>query len=198
MRKIVLASTSPRRKELLQKTGLPFIVDPGDYEEDMTLKLKPIDLAKVLSQGKAESVVKRHKDAIIIGADTFVAHAGQVLGKPHTPKRAMAMLKELSGKAHYIVTGFTIIDTKTGRKVSRAVTAKIYFKKINAQEISKYVGTGEPLEKAGAYAIQERGSAFIKKIEGDFFGAMGLPIFELVKELKSFGVDTVANWNRSK
>lgn len=194
MRKIVLASTSPHRRELLAKTGLKFVIDPGDYEEDMTLKLKPAKLAKTLSRGKAESVAKRHKNALVIGADTFCAYKDQLLGKPHTPKRATEMLKLLSGKAHSVITGFTIIDTKTGKSVSRAIISKVYFKKLSPQEISAYIKTGEPLEKGGAYAVHNLGSVFVKKIEGDFFNIVGLPIFELVQELKNFGVDVVDEW----
>src|SRR3989344_5050457 len=146
MRKIVLASTSPRRKELLGKTGLTFVVDPGDYEEDMTLKMTPTRLAKHLSRGKAESVARRHSDAIVIGADTFIAHKGVLMGKPHTPSKATTMLKKLSGRAHSVITGFTIIDTKSGKNISRAVSSKVHFKKLTTREIEAYVRTGEPLE----------------------------------------------------
>lgn len=187
-RKIILASSSPRRKELLAKTGLLFSVEPSGYEEDMGLKLDPIALANVLSAGKAEGVARNHKNAIVIGADTFIAHNGRVLGKPHTQARAKAMLKSLSGKAHSVITGFTIIDTKNGKRISRAVESKVYFKKMSDREIDAYIKTGEPLERGGAYAIQELGSVFVEKIEGDFFGVMGLPIFELVKELAKFGI----------
>ena len=93
MRKIILASSSPRRKEIFSKTRLPFVVDPGNYEEDLTLKMKPKELAKFLSRGKAESVAGKHKDAIIIAADTFIAYKDRLLGKPHTPKEAEEMLK---------------------------------------------------------------------------------------------------------
>jgi septum formation protein len=196
MRKVILASSSPRRKELLAKTGLKFTVDPGDYEEDMTLKLKPVELAKFLSRGKAESVAKRYKDAIVIGADTFIAYKNEVMGKPHTPARAIARLTQLNGKAHSVITGFTIIDTKTGKNISRAIESKVVLRKMTSREIVAYVKTGEPLERAAGYAIQELGSVFIKKVEGDFFGVIGLPIYELVQELKRFGVDVVAEWER--
>ncbi|MEK7187613.1 MAG: nucleoside triphosphate pyrophosphatase [Patescibacteria group bacterium] len=188
MRKIVLASSSPRRKEIFSKTKLPFIVDLGDYEEDMTLKMKPIELAKFLSRGKAESVAKRHKNAIVIGADTFIAHKDIVLGKPHISRKAKEMLKMLSGKTHSVVTGYTIIDTKTGKSISRTNESKIHFRKISDREIDAYVKTGEPLDKAGAYAVQERGAVFIKKIEGDFMNVMGLPLYEIMEELKKFGI----------
>jgi septum formation protein len=189
MRKIILASTSPRRKELLAKTGLRFRAVPSDYEEDMSLKLSPKELAKVLSMGKAEAVAKKYKDAIVIGADTFIAFKNEVLGKPHTPERARMMLKKLNGKANSVITGFSIIDTKTGQRVSRAIVCKVYFRRMTDHEIDAYIKTGEPLERAGAYAVQERGSVFVRKTEGDFFTIMGLPIYELVQELKKFGIE---------
>lgn len=188
MRKIILASSSPRRKELLAKTGLTFVVDPGDYEEDMTLALKPIELAKVLSRGKAESVARQHKDAVIIGADTFIAYQGEVMGKPHTSQKAVARLKQLNGKTHSVITGFTIIDTKTGKSISRAVESRVTLKKMTLKEINAYVKIGEPLERAAGYAIQELGSIFVEKVEGDFFSVIGLPIYALVQELKKFSV----------
>ena len=197
MRKIVLASSSPRRRELLAKTGLRFVVDPGDYKEDMTIKLKPIELAKVLSRGKAESVAKRHKNAIVIGADTFIAYKNEVMGKPHTPARAIARLRQLSGKTHSVITGFTIIDTKTGKSISRSIESKVKLRKMTPREIAAYVKTGEPLERAAGYAIQELGSVFIEKIDGDFFSVIGLPVYELIKELKRFGVDVVEQWGRN-
>jgi septum formation protein len=190
MRAIILASTSPRRRELLAKTGLSFMVEaPIGYEEDMTLKMKPLQLAKALSRGKAETVAKNHKDAIVIGADTFVALHDEVLGKPHTPEKAKLMLQKVSGKSHLVITGFTIIDTKTGKSISRAIASKVYFKKMSEKEIDGYIRTGEPLDKAAGYALQERGSVFIRKIEGDFLGVVGLPIYPLVEELKKFGVE---------
>jgi septum formation protein len=189
MRKIILASASPRRKELLAKTGLKFLVMPSDYKEDMALKLPPKRLAKVLSMGKAEAVAKKCNDAIVIGSDTFVVHKNKILGKPHTAERARAMLKQLSGKANSVITGFSIIDTKTGKRVSRAVECRVYLRKLSDREIDAYVKTGEPLGRAGAYAIQERGSVFVRKTEGDFFTIMGLPVYELVQELRKFGVE---------
>ena len=189
MRKIILASTSPRRKELLAKTGLKFLVVSSDYEEDMTLKLPPKELAKVLSMGKAAAVAKKYEDAIVIGADTFVAYKNKLLGKPHTAERARKMLKQLNGGMNSVITGFSIIDTKTGKHVSRAIECKVYLRKMTNREIDAYVKTGEPLDMAGAYAVQERGSVFVRKTEGNFFTIMGLPIYELMQELKKFGVE---------
>lgn len=189
MRKIILASTSPRRRELLAKTGLRFSVVPSNYEEDMTLKLPPKELAKILSMGKAEAVAKKYKNAIVTGADTFVAYNNRLLGKPHTPEKAKVMLKQLSGKVNSVITGFSIIDTKTDRRVSRATECKVYLRNMTDREINAYVKTGEPLDKAGAYAVQERGSVFVRKTEGDFLTIMGLPVYELMQELKKFGIE---------
>jgi len=163
----------------------------SNYEEDNNLKLKPLELAKALSMGKAEMVAERHKgeDAIIIGADTFVVLNNKILGKPHTSKRAKEMVKEMSGKAHTVITGFTLIDAKSGKKVSKAMESKVYFRKLTNKEIDVYVRTGESLDKAGAYAIQEAGSVLIEKIEGDYTNIVGLPLPSLVEELKKFGIN---------
>ncbi len=187
-RKIILASTSPRRRELLESTGVVFEVEAGNYEEDMTLPLPPRDLAMFLSRGKAESVAASHPDAIIIAADTFIAHEGAVLGKPHTEDRAREMLRMLSGKAHTVVTGFTIIDTSDGKTVSDAIESTVYFKVLQDQEIDEYIATGEPLERAGAYAIQGIGKKFIEKYEGDYASIIGLPVGAVVAVLKEWGV----------
>jgi septum formation protein len=191
MPKIILASASPRRKALLGKLQIPFTVEVSNYEEDNNLKLKPLELAKVLSSGKAEAVAERHKgeDAIIIGADTFVVLDGKILGKPHTSEKAKEMIKEMSGRAHFVITGFTIIDAKSGEKVSKAVESKVYFRELTDDEIDAYVKTGEPLDKAGAYAIQEAGSVLIEKTEGDYTNIVGLPLPALIEELKKFGIN---------
>ena len=188
MRKIILASSSPRRKELLRQIGLDFEIDPSKYEEDMTLKMAPTKLAEHLSLGKAQDVAKKYGDAIVIGADTIIALGKTVFGKPKTPERAREMLKNISGKVHLVITGFTIIDTKTGKTITISVKTKVYFKKLSQQEIDAYVVTGEPLDKGGAYAIQMIGGIFVEKVEGDFFNIVGLPIFELAAELKKLDI----------
>ncbi|MFH1423349.1 MAG: nucleoside triphosphate pyrophosphatase [Candidatus Nealsonbacteria bacterium] len=190
MSKIILASASPRRRRLLEKTGIPFVVEVSDYQEDMNLKLKPLELAKELSKGKAEAVAKNHEDedVLIIGADTFVVLRGKILGKPHTPEKAKEMIEEMSGKAHSVITGFTVIDVKSGKKVSKAVESKVVFRKLNDREIDNYVRIGEVLDKAGAYAIQEFGAILIERTEGDYSNIVGLPLAPLIKELKKFGI----------
>jgi septum formation protein len=187
-KEIILASASPRRKELLELIGLQFKVDPGDYKEDMNLKLSPHELARALSLEKAKSVAGQYDNAIIIAADTFVIMRGQILGKPHTEEEAKKMLVLLDGATHSVITGFTILDTDTGKKISRSVETKVTFKKLTEKEIDAYVKTKEPLDKAGAYAIQGLGSILVKRIEGDYFNVIGLPLCPLVECLAEFGV----------
>lgn len=189
--KIILASTSPRRKELFGKLGLSFIIEEPDFEEDMTLKMPPLKLAKVLSYGKANAVARKHKSGIIIGADTFVMFRNHLLGKPKNELEAKEMLKKLSGQRVDILTGLTIINAASGKKVSTTDITKVYIKKLSESEINNYIASGEPMGKAGAFAIQGLGAVIIKKIEGDFMGAMGLPLFILAKELKKLGINVL-------
>jgi septum formation protein len=191
MKKIILASTSPRRKEILSKSRLSFETQAPDYEEDMTLDMAPTNLVEFLSLGKAKAVAEKNDSAIIIAADTFVVYQDHRLGKPKTPERAKEMLEMLSGQAHELITGVTIIDTETGAVRTFHETVKVYMSKLSSEIIDAYIGTGEPLDKAGAYALQETGALLIEKIEGDFFSAMGLPLKRLAEELKGFGVNAL-------
>ncbi len=193
MRKIILASASPRRKEILRKTGLNFSVCTSDYKEDINLSLKPRALAKFLSRKKAETVAHKYKNAIIIAADTFIVFKNRLLGKPHTDKEAEKMLNMLNGKAHSVITGFTIMDTASKKILSRSVETKVYFKKLGRKEINAYVRSKEPLDKAGAYAIQGLGSVFIERIDGDFLNVVGLPLRALKESLKKFGITVAQN-----
>lgn len=187
-RTIILASGSPRRKELLSLIGLKFKVDVSDFEENLGLKLKPHELSKYLSFEKARAVAHNYKNAVIIAADTFIVFRGKLLGKPHTEKEAMRMLTLLNGKSHSVITGYTVLDTNTGKKSSRSVETKVWFRNMAEDELRAYVRTGEPLDKAGAYAIQGIGSLIVKKIEGDYFNVIGLPIASLAATLKKFEI----------
>jgi len=188
MKKIILASTSPRRKEILALTGLRFSVEPSDYEEIFDNAIKPHNLAKRLSLKKARAVAGKYKNALIIAADTFIVFKGKFLGKPHTSKEARNMLAMLNGKSHSVITGYTILDTGTGKKITRSIETKVWLKKMTVQEIGAYAATKEPLDKAGAYAIQGRGAVIVKKIEGDYLNVVGLPLFYLADSLKKFGI----------
>ena len=196
-RTIILASSSPRRKEILSKTGLKFRIDESDYEEKPVLGLSPHELARFLSCEKARDVARRHRNALIIAADTLVISGKKLFGKPSSEDEAQQILKSLSGKAHLVITGFTIIDTESGKKLSRSVESKVFFKRLSADEIEAYIRSGEPLDKAGAYGIQGLGAVIVKKIEGDFFNVMGLPLHALAGSLKKFGID-ILNQNRER
>jgi septum formation protein len=187
-RTIILASSSPRRKELLEKIGLAFTVDPSDYPEDLRSDLQPEGLVKAISIGKANLVAKKYRDAVIIAADTIGVVRGKIIGKPHTEDEARLMLQSLSGKSHRVITGFTIIDSASKQMVTRSVETRVYFKPLSAEEIDHYVRTGEPLDKAGAYAIQGLGSIIVEKIIGDYYNVMGLPLNALAESLKDFGI----------
>lgn len=191
MKKIVLASASPRRKEILEITGLNFHVCASDYEEDFDLSLKPHKLARFLSRKKAEAVAHKYRGAIIIAADTFIYFKNRLLGKPRTGEEAERMLRLLNGNVHSVITGFTILDTENGQIVSKSVVTKVYFRTLDEEEIRTYIRSGEPLDKAGAYAVQGLGAVFIERIEGDFFNVMGLPLSALTESLKKFGVDVL-------
>lgn len=192
---VILASASPRRKEILEKTDLKFEVDESDYEEKNVPGLKPHELARFFSREKARDVARRHRNALVIAADTIVVLRGRLFGKPRNEEHAKEMLKALSGKAHSVITGFTIIDTDGKRELSGSVESKVFFKRLSADEIEAYIISGEPLDKAGAYGVQGLGAMIVKKIEGDFFNVMGLPLYALSESLKKFGV-TVLSQNK--
>lgn len=149
--------------------------------------MRPRDLAKHLALRKAEAVARRHPDALVIGADTIVVLKDEVLGKPKNAQDARKMLARLSGNTHAVITGFAIIDGKTGKKVSRTVITKVSFRKLSEREIAEYVAKGESLDVAGAYALQSLGSTLIRKIDGDYSNVVGLPLAALVRALKKFG-----------
>ena len=185
---IVLASASPRRKELLEQLGLKFEVESGNHTENVQSKLRPHELAKVISREKALAVAGKRQNAIIIAADTIGVLDGEILGKPRSAEEARQMLAALSGKSHLVITGFTILDTSDDRAVSKSVGTRVYVKKLSPKEIEAYVASGEPLDKAGAYAIQGLGAAIVESIEGDYFNVVGLPLSALAESLKEFGV----------
>jgi septum formation protein len=188
MRSIVLASASPRRAVLLRQLGLEFEVDPDQSEERFDPTAGPHAAAACLSRAKAQESASRHPDALIIAADTFGVLAGEFLGKPHTPASARAMLAKLSGKTHIVITGFTVLDAGSEKTITRTVETKVRFKELTSAQIEAYVATGEPLDKAGAYAIQGKGAVLVDYIEGDYSNVVGLPLSALADALTEFGV----------
>ncbi|MFH0847631.1 MAG: Maf family protein [Chloroflexota bacterium] len=188
MKEIILASSSPRRKELLRRLGLKFRVAASDAPEIPDLSLKPIALAKSLALGKARAVAPKYPGALIIAADTIGVLRGKVLGKPEDTEDARKMLSALSGKTHTVITGLAILDAATGKVLTQAIETKVTFRRLSKREVEAYVATCEPLDKAGAYAIQGRGALLIREIQGDYFNVMGLPLSALCQMLKRFGV----------
>ena len=188
MKAIILASASPRRKELLEQIGLSFRVEPSNYQENIRFDLEPHDLARALSLEKARLVARNHRNALVIAADTFIVFEGKILGKPRTETQAKEMLETMSGKPHSVITGFTIVDTDNNKTLSRSVETKVHLRKLSSDEIDAYVRSKEPLDTAGAYAIQGLGSVIVEKIEGDYFNVIGLPLSALAESLKEFGV----------
>jgi septum formation protein len=181
---IILASKSPRRQEILAKLGLKFQIVSHNYVENLNSKLPPMELATILAKGKAASIASKYQNHLILAADTFIALKNELLGKPHTEITATKMLHKISGQCLSVITGFTILNTNTNQEISKAVKTKVYIKNLSTTEIKNYVQTKEPLDKAGAFAIQGLGAFMVKKINGDFYNVMGLPLFELTAALK--------------
>lgn len=186
---IILASQSPRRRELLAQMGVPqFEVVPALGEEIASPGLSSAQLVEVLSRQKAEEVaVQAGPDDVVIAADTVVAVDGQVLGKPHSIQQAHEMLSALSGREHTVYTGVTVC--RGGQILTQHEATAVRFRPLTAQEIDAYIATGEPMDKAGSYGIQGRGALLVEGISGDYFNVVGLPVCRLGRMLTQFGVD---------
>ena len=179
--KIILASNSPRRKELLEQVGIKFEVMSSDVDE-ITDKTAPADVVMDLSRIKAEAVARNNKGVVVLAADTVVAYNGQILGKPKDEADAFKMLKLLSGKAHQVFTGVTIVD-EAGESNSFFESTDVLMYENSDELIKKYIATGEPMDKAGAYGIQGKGAVLVKEIKGDYNNVVGLPLSRVCKEL---------------
>ncbi|MBE6895559.1 MAG: septum formation inhibitor Maf [Ruminococcaceae bacterium] len=183
---VILASASPRRRELLEQIGVTFRICVSDADEQCDIK-EPEMLVRFLSEKKAESVFEQNPEAIVIAADTVVYLEGEgIMGKPKDDADAYRMISNLSGKANEVYTGVTVRD-RNGAETF-AVKTKVYFKALSDSEIRDYVASGECSDKAGAYAIQGRACVFIEKIDGDYFNVVGLPLSPLYDILKKKGV----------
>jgi len=182
---VVLASGSPRRRELLTQIGLPFSVVPSAADETIPEGMSPHLAVQTLSLLKAADVAgKLTEDALVIAADTVVVLKDEILTKPKDAQDAKKMLESLSGKQHSVLTGLTVLRRRDGKSVSVTEETFVYFKTLSEREIESYVATKEPLDKAGAYGIQGLGGLFIEKIEGDYYNVVGLPLCRLGKILQ--------------
>ena len=175
----------------MRQLGINFTIDPAGGDEPSFTGGDPHLHARKLSLLKAQEVAPRHPGALVLAADTFGIKEGVFIGKPHTAEEAQKMLASLSGKSHDVITGFTVLDAKTGKYVSRSAETTVRFRVLSQHDIDAYVATGEPLDKAGAYAIQGRGALLVEKIDGDYSNVVGLPLSTLEAVLKEFGVEVL-------
>ncbi len=189
--RFILASASPRRKELLEMAGLDFEVIPADIDESFRDEETPHEHVLRLSREKAQVVAGVYPEAWVLGADTIVLINGEVLGKPGTKQEAKAMLGKLSGREHRVVTGFTLLKDRSATVATEAVESVVVFKKLTPGEIEWYAGTDEPYDKAGGYAAQGKGASLIKEIRGSYTNVVGLPLCEVMEALKTVGAAKV-------
>lgn len=181
---LILASSSPRRQELLREAGIPFEVHPAHIQEERSAGEDPLKYACRLAREKAQAVAREFPGKYVLGADTIVVIGDQVLEKPRDTRDAARMLRLLSGRAHKVTTGVSLIDP-AGETDTRSATAHVYFRRLEEDEIHRYIDSGEPMDKAGAYAIQGGAASWIERVEGEYSNVVGLPL-SLVKEMLGY------------
>jgi septum formation protein len=184
---IILASASPRRAELLASAGIKFTVIPGDIDETPFYQEEPVAHVLRLAESKVREAASRADGRFFIGADTIVLCDREIMGKPCDDTDATRMLRRLSGRAHQVITGFALLDRSTGKCVARTVSTNVTFKTLTDAEITAYVATGCPLDKAGAYAIQGGAAYMVERIDGSYTNVVGLPLCEVVATLRKMG-----------
>lgn len=186
-RPVVLASRSPRRRALLRQIGLRFTTEESGVDETFDPAATAAENVERLALRKAEAVARRHGDAIIIGADTTVVLNGIIFGKPADEEEAVHMLGALSGRTHEVYTGFALVEQPSGRSATGAERTLVTFRELAADEIRAYVRSGAPMDKAGAYGIQDDyGAVFVSRIEGDFYNVVGFPLTRFFTTLRDF------------
>ena len=186
--KLILASKSPRRKDLLEQAGLTFSIIPNDFDESSVTMSDPVSYVQALAKAKAIDVSKKYADSWVLGADTIVLIDGCILGKPGSIDEARSMLKKLSGKMHQVITGYCLCRQTENDIISGTVKTNVRFKTLRDAEIEWYIQTGEPFDKAGAYAIQGIGAFLVKSIDGSYTNVVGLPVCEVIEHLINEGV----------
>ena len=187
--RLILASASPRRRELLANLNFPFEVVPADLDETFTDEDNPFDLVRRLSIGKAEAVAAHHPDALVLAADTVVVFRDEVMGKPKTPEENLDFVTRLSGHTHEVFTGHALV--LGDRRADRVVQTAVRFRKLSEGEIERYVATGEGMDKAGGYAVQGYGSALVREVRGCYFNVVGLSVPNVAELAQTFGFQLV-------
>ncbi|MCT2537952.1 Maf family protein [Aquibacillus koreensis] len=190
MNQLILASGSPRRKELLEQVGIPCIVRKSDFDESTVTESDPKKLVETLAVEKGNTI-DLQADQIVLAADTVVSYKQKVLTKPENEADALAMLKDLNGNQHHVYTGVMIRSTT--KQVVFSTCTTVQFLQLTEDELNKYIASGEPFDKAGGYGIQGKGAFLVKEIKGDYYSVVGLPISAVVQLLKEFGVYPVFN-----
>ena len=185
--RIILASASPRRLELLASAGVEFEVFAGDVDEELQPGEAPADHVVRLARDKAISVASRVEGRFFVGADTVVVCGGEIMGKPKDAADAERMLRKLSGVSHEVITGYAIFDRERDDALCDAVTTRVFFKPLRDEEIRDYIATGCPFDKAGAYAIQGGAAYMVERIDGSYSNVVGLPLCEVVEALRRVG-----------
>ena len=188
--KIILASKSPRRKEILETMGVEFEIDVADVDESVPGELTPVEAVCEVSKRKADAVLGRHKesDCIVISADTVVVIDGKIIGKPKNEEDAFNIIKFLSARTHEVYTGFTVCSK--GRTKTDFEVTQVHFRKLYDDDIRRYVATGECMDKAGAYGIQQKGNLFVEYIHGDYYNVVGFPISKICVTIQElFGIN---------
>ncbi len=185
---LILASKSPRRKYLLEQAGLSFNVIPSGFDENSVSFSNPEEYVKVLAESKANDIANRYPASWVIGADTVVLINDTILGKPGSKEDARHMLYKLSGKKHQVLTGYAIQCIENNRRFSETIITDVIFKHLSDEEISWYITTTEPFDKAGAYAIQGLGTFLVKSISGSYTNVVGLPVCEVIEFLIKEGI----------
>ena len=188
---LILASQSPRRQELLRLFGQPFVVRVADIDETIDLTKAPFDEVARVSRCKALAVERKAED-VVIAADTIVVCQGKVLGKPHTQEEAAEMLQLLSGRDHQVMTGVTVLRGNWERVFTEVTD--LHFRPLTSKEIHRYIQTGEPMDKAGAYGIQGGAALFCEKMAGDYYNVMGLPVCRLGQVLKELAPELMGEF----
>lgn len=183
---IILASASPRRAEILKKIGLDFVVRPSAVDENNAATLPPAEYAADLAKRKARTVAAAIATGLVIGADTIVVLGNEILGKPASEKEAGKMLRRLSGKTHRVFTGFALIDRPSNREATGLEMTEVTFRALEEAEIAAYVRSGEAMDKAGAYGIQDASAVFAERINGCFYNVVGFPLTRFYVTLRSF------------
>lgn len=186
--RLILASKSPRRRYLLQQAGIEFSVVPSEFDETSVKLSSPETYVKCLAESKALDISQKYPDSWIIGADTIVLIGDTILGKPASGEQARAMLRRLSDKTHRVLTGYCICHKNKACFFSETVSTQVHFKKLTPEEIDWYIKSGEPFDKAGAYAIQGLGTFLVKRINGSYTNVVGLPVCEVLEFLIKHGV----------